>query len=398
MLESLFAPSDIDEFLQSSFERAPLHIARNDPGHFARLYGIADVEDALFVGAAQPERFTLVKDGVALAFDQYASATPPPRRPWSRERARPPSLDPRIVLAQFDRGYTLVISDATQLSPRLARLCNRLQGRLGTFVVANVYFTPAGARGFDVHYDSHGILVLQIAGRKTWRVYEPLSELPTETQPFSKERHAHRLSAAREIVLAPGDTLYLPQGTPHEATAGEQSLHVTLALAPPRASDLLARLVDVLTASDVELRRALPVGWQASPEIQRAFAELVGRRLGAVPPQSVALAAELLLGDLSAATRPAPQGMFAALSDSVELDASSTVRLRDDAPYAVSTDGITVRLVVADRVFTLPAACAPLLERLRDGAIPYAEAAAALGAGEARDFVKLLALVGLLGS
>ena len=38
---------------------------------------------------------------------------------------------------------------------------------------ANVYLTPAGAQGFAPHYDDIEAFVLQLEGRKRWRVYKP---------------------------------------------------------------------------------------------------------------------------------------------------------------------------------------------------------------------------------
>ena len=62
-------------------------------------------------------------------------------------------------------------------------------------------------------------------------------------------------------MLAAGDTLYLPRGWPHHAqTSGEQSLHVTTGLQPPRRVDALHAALDACAAQDVELRRALDAG------------------------------------------------------------------------------------------------------------------------------------------
>ena len=41
-------------------------------------------------------------------------------------------------------------------------------------VQINAYITPPQNRGFAAHYDVHDVFVLQIAGRKTWRIHEPV--------------------------------------------------------------------------------------------------------------------------------------------------------------------------------------------------------------------------------
>ena len=50
---------------------------------------------------------------------------------------------------------------------------------------ANSYYTPRRSQGFAVHHDTHDVFVLQVAGEKHWRVYDPLLELPLKAQRWS---------------------------------------------------------------------------------------------------------------------------------------------------------------------------------------------------------------------
>ena len=222
------------------WERGPLHVQRDAPGYFADLYDVADIEDSLVAGARDLERFALVRAGSEQApLGDYVVTSPAIR--W-RSTGKPPTahVDARKVAGLLDRGYTLVIKDAALLSARLQRSCNRLGRDLGAFVGANVYFTPAGAQGLDRHHDTHDTLTIQIEGRKTWRVYEPLIELPLESQPLHRGINMPELRLEREVTLSAGETLYLPRGYAHEAVATTgRALHVTFALAPLRAIDLL---------------------------------------------------------------------------------------------------------------------------------------------------------------
>lgn len=358
----LLAPIATERFFAEHFEREPLHVVRNDPAYFADLYGVADVENALHVGAAQREQFTLVKEGQPLDA----------------------AIDARVALAQFDLGYTLVISDATLFSPRLQQLCNRIAVRLGGFTVANVYFTPAGARGFDVHYDNHGTIVLQIEGRKRWRLYEPTIELPVDERRFTEEE-ARALTTIGEVELVPGDTLYLPQGVPHEANAGERSLHVTLALRPPRVGDLVQAMVKLAIEDDPELRRA----WLPDSIAPQDLFRTLWR------PERVGRAQDLLSGALIRYVRPLAEGSFAALAAVGELKPSARLRLRDDVPSVARPSGTALELLVGDRTYMLPTECGPLLKRLRDGLL-FSDVLAALPPGDAQSFVRLLVVTGLV--
>jgi hypothetical protein len=361
VFERLLAPIAPEAFFREHFEREPLHVVRNDPAYFADLYGVADVEDALHVGAAQRDKFTLVKEGEALDVE----------------------IDARVALAQFDLGYTLVISDATLFSPRLQQICNRIGARLGGFAVANVYFTPARARGFDVHSDNHGTIVLQIEGRKRWRLYEPLVELPVAERRFAPDE-AKTLTSIGDVELAQGDTLYLPQGVPHEASAGERSLHVTLALRPPRVGDLVQAMVRLAIEDDVELRRAwLPAGVVPQDLFRRLWR-----------PERLGRAKDLLSSERMKYVRPLVDAAFDALTAVDELFPSARLRKRDDVPSVTRPRGGELELLVGNRTYLLPAACGPLLERL-DAGLRFSDVQAALADEDALSFVRLLVVTGL---
>jgi hypothetical protein len=262
----LLAPVSLETFVHEHWERLPLHVARNAPSYFNDLYAVADIEESLVGGARDLERFALVRAGIPqAALDSYVIASPPIRGK-STGKAAIEHIDQRKVVGLFERGYTLVIKDAGLLSARLQRTCNRLQTDLGAYVGANVYFTPPGAQGFEIHHDSHDTLTVQIEGSKTWRIYEPVIGLPLESQPLHAGVTRPQLTLHREVTLTAGDTLYIPRGYAHEAVAAaDRTLHVTFALAPARVIDLLHTTIDVAAAGNVALRRALPFGWQVDP-------------------------------------------------------------------------------------------------------------------------------------
>ena len=112
----------------------------------------------------------------------------------------------------------------------LAVFCRLLEGALGRPVQVNSYSTPRGSQGFTVHHDTHDVLVLQVAGEKRWRLYDPLLELPLKHQRYSTSLGEHG-EATDELVLRAGDTLYLPRGWLHEAeTSDTDSLHLTIGI------------------------------------------------------------------------------------------------------------------------------------------------------------------------
>lgn len=181
------------------------------------------------------------------------------------------------VYEAFDRGVTLLQTKLQRRWPAITRLCNALERdlmrtglRLRAQIGANAYLTPAGAQGFAPHYDDHCVLILQLQGTKQWRVYRSLELLPTATCTESPPRR--KLGApVLEMVLSPGDVLYVPRGAYHEARALDtQSLHLTLGLYARTWADVLAELA----RRDATLRRSLPrrrSGAAASRELAAAL-------------------------------------------------------------------------------------------------------------------------------
>jgi hypothetical protein len=397
-LGMLVAPVSVELFVERYWERLPLHVARDAPDYFADVYGVADIEESLVVGARELDRFALVRAGAEqAALDEYV-VTRPSIRARSSGKAPVAHVDPRKVIGLFERGYTLVIKDAALASGRLQGWCNRLQRDLGAYVGANVYFTPPAAQGFDIHHDAHDTLTLQIEGRKTWRVYEPLVELPLESQPLHRDTTMPLPTLHREIALAAGDTLYLPRGYAHEAVAGSgRALHVTFALAPVRAIDLLHDALDVAAGADVALRRALPLGWQADPAFAGTFAAELAPRLRTIfAEHRVAEAARESLNELFAVSRGVAEAAFDRLDASAGLQPESLLRWNEDVPSLVRERETTVDVLLPGKALGLPKACLPALVRLTAGPVRYAELDLPFSDADRRRFVKSLVLEGLI--
>jgi JmjC domain len=157
----------------------------------------------------------------------------------------------------------------------LAKFCRALEAELGHPAQANAYYTPRRSQGFAVHHDTHDVFVLQVAGEKHWRVYDPLLELPLKRQRYSKSLGEHG-PPVLELTLHAGDTLYLPRGWLHDALTSEtDSLHVTVGVNLHTWVDALRAALEE-SEQDVEFRRS--VDEDAAPEDD--LLERLAERLG----------------------------------------------------------------------------------------------------------------------
>ena len=162
------------------------------------------------------------------------------------------------MLAEWERGATIVLQGLHLTRPAIGVFCRSLEDTLGHPAQANAYYTPRSAQGLPVHHDTHDVFVLQVAGEKRWLVYEPALELPLKDQRYSAELGGPG-EVVEDLVLRPGDMLYLPRGWLHEAlTSDSDSLHLTIGINVVTWLDAFKAALEEL-GDDVRFRRS----WQS---------------------------------------------------------------------------------------------------------------------------------------
>ena len=161
------------------------------------------------------------------------------------------------VLSLYADGATITINRAHQCSSELAALCSDLSRELQAHVNANVYITPPNSQGFAVHSDTHDVFLLQVEGRKRWRIQETLEYLATPRHPNVA---SDPVAAGRwnQFDLVVGDAVYMPRGLLHEGTSdNSHSMHITLGIHPYTWADLVRDVLSRAEATETVLRRAV---------------------------------------------------------------------------------------------------------------------------------------------
>ncbi len=247
----------------------------NDPDRFSGLLSIGDLDAFLRTDAARTPRVSMADGGrkgsAAVPIDEYIEE--------GGDRVDLPRL-----LARHDAGASLVVSQFHEIHPPLARFCRGLEKAFLHGVQANIYLTPPDAQGFRVHFDTHDVLVLQVSGRKAWRVWDAIPfPAPTRHTPWAN--NASPEGEPHELVMAPGDVLYLPRGVMHEAmvqAGGEPSLHVTVGMLEPGLGEMLRHLLAELEAEEPALRAAIPTWRLADADGVGAVQALLSTALAAL--------------------------------------------------------------------------------------------------------------------
>ena len=312
-------------------------MARADAGRFTRLLSTADVERLLCSSGIRYPAFRLVKAGAHLHARDYTVDLPWRPTPFTG------TADVDRVIAEFDAGATIVLQGLHLGWEPLTAFCRALERDLGHPVQANAYYTPRRSQGLGVHHDTHDVLVLQVAGEKRWLVYDPVLELPLRDQRYSPELGGPG-EPVHDVVLAPGDTLYLPRGWLHEALTSESdSLHLTIGVNVYSWLDAFKAALDDC-ADEVAFRRAVELDGTGGD----GLVELLEARLG---PEEVA---RRMRERFVRGRRPVRAGQLTQLRALDDLTGQTELERRPTAIADLRVDGDVVVLEFEGKAIRFP--------------------------------------------
>lgn len=143
----------------------------------------------------------------------------------------------------FEQNYTLILLGLQMQYSPIARFATFLHHESSAhYTTCNMYLTPPGDHaGFAWHMDWMDVVVVQVSGRKLWRVArQPTEYLPTSDQTalLGDISDDFGVVSYEEFFMEPGDVLYIPRGVVHNATSiddgiastSEPSLHLTFGI------------------------------------------------------------------------------------------------------------------------------------------------------------------------
>ncbi|MCX6464766.1 MAG: cupin-like domain-containing protein [Pseudonocardiales bacterium] len=354
-------------FAEEHWGRAPLLTRGADANGFRDLLDLDGVDDLLSRRGLRTPFLRVARNGAVV--DSSAFTGPGGVGAEIGDQVR----DDRVA-ALFAEGSTVVLQALHRTWPAVIDLCTALAADLGHPVQANAYITPPASRGFSAHYDVHDVFVLQLAGRKHWTVHAPVHDDPLRDQPWND--HAGAVAArvrddgpALDVVLEPGDALYLPRGWLHAATAlGEVSAHLTVGVHVVTRHALVEALT-ALVADDPALRASLPLGLDvADPDALAPHVDAVRDALVAalarVPADAVA---RRVRRRVWAGNRPEPVRPIAHTAFTDGLAEGDVVRRRTGLGHRLLDRGEHVVLVLPDREITLPSATGEAVRALLGG-------------------------------
>lgn len=233
--EAILSPLPISLFIKEIMGQRH-HLARGEGRCFGDLMTWELLSEALLTHRFDYPRLRLVKEGRTLPPDEFMEAQATRRGEYLRRQ------NASAVEGLMRAGAMLHLAAADELSPRLSYLAASAESVFGSTCFVNIHAGLHNSRGFDTHWDGHEVCVLQVQGRKHWRVLGITEKAPLAVPPAQKGSPPEDL--LWEGALEAGDLLYLPRGCWHSAVALDgPTLHLSLGWENPNGADFLRWLV-----------------------------------------------------------------------------------------------------------------------------------------------------------
>ncbi|MDX1561898.1 MAG: cupin domain-containing protein [Gammaproteobacteria bacterium] len=239
-------------------------------------------------------------------------------------------------------------------------VAKRLCLEVGRFAKAqtsgNAYMSFTGDGSFGQHWDTHDVFVLQLIGRKRWRIYEPTFPLPLTHQTHDRSGQSCPSTPAIELTLEEGDALYIPRGWWHHVIPLDTgSFHLSVGCYSPTVFDYIVQTsakwleqqvqargafsADDYRETVTELMRQLPEALLDSANTRAFELDWHGRErmnaeftLGALDPTATPVPGDALLSLTTFRSPPLEDGLIVVNGKPLRLSATNqavVVALRD---------------------------------------------------------------------
>jgi 50S ribosomal protein L16 3-hydroxylase len=220
-------------FMRRHWQKKPLLVRQAWPGVAPPL-----PRAALFELAGQ--------EGVESRLVQQAGAQWKVRHGPLPRRALPPVARPHWTL--LVQGLDLHVSAAERMLQRFRFVPD---ARLDDLMVS--WASPGG--GVGPHLDSYDVFLLQVQGRRRWRVAPPVRGAEPAWVDGAPLKLLRDFTPTMDWLLEPGDMLYLPPGWGHDGVAeGGECMTCSVGFRAPAAGELARELLLRLSEEEADAR------------------------------------------------------------------------------------------------------------------------------------------------
>lgn len=261
---ALLAPISLDDFIRSYLGKNYLFIQGNHD-KFSKLLSWTDYNIILSHHKLDFPQIRLAKNGTSIPSQEYISYSS------TRRGTVIPKLNSVIIAQHLRKGATLIVDGIDELHKPIDDLAKKFEKCLNENFRVNAYAGWGSSRGFDIHWDDHDVLILQVHGHKDWKIFGKTREAPLYRDvEFDKNKPNEPIWEKR---LSPGDILYIPRGCWHVANPiNEPTLHLTFGFTNRTGIDIFDWLKEKLIQHE-GFRKDIPK-FSTEDEFEKYWTEL----------------------------------------------------------------------------------------------------------------------------
>ena len=196
------------------------------------FFTVADLQRHLNNPLMQPEWLYLKQNGVRVELEKFCFYKTVQNKQLN-------FIDKDVINNEINKGAAVVLEGVDLLDAGINDFVTRLDESLPCVLSnAEVFFSQQDNEAYEAHCDADDVLVVQLAGKKTWNLYAPQQRRYANIQKLSDQQLG---PVTQELTMRPGDALYLRAGVPHRCvTSGPFSLHMSFDLvdSSPQVSEI----------------------------------------------------------------------------------------------------------------------------------------------------------------
>ena len=201
-LAGVLSPLSEENFFTEFWGKKFLHLS-GDAQKFSGLFPWQTLNNILEQHRLDFPRLRLAKDGKGLGADACIRYQPTRRGPQI------PRLRQQELLEQLRLGATLIIDGIEEIYPPIRVLAENLERSFHEYIQVNMYAGWGHTKGFDIHWDDHDVVVMQVFGQKDWKIYGE-----TRKHPLFVDKDPNAIPPSKAVWkrgLKAGDLLYIPE-------------------------------------------------------------------------------------------------------------------------------------------------------------------------------------------
>lgn len=247
-LAELVAPLSEEAFMALLRERKLTFLRGVGADRYSSLMNWTLLVQMIADGQHPPSlaEFRLIKEG----------QIPPPDR-WLKKKPTGEGnmVDVPRFMAFMEHGFSLSVTRINDYAPHLKILTDSIRSTLREQIKVGAIVTTGTGGAFRLHYDPEDLIILQVEGRKRWKIFGPPVINPIVGAPPPAAPPEDTLIF--DEILEPGDFLFLPAGNWHRCeNESARSLHLGIFFQPPNGLDVIKSITSQLL-SDAEMRLPL---------------------------------------------------------------------------------------------------------------------------------------------